>query len=171
MKTVYVYDSSDIFKCFQDIEADEYIMSYRIKDDQGFEPAQRILFDLNDKYLAIQSLNQIMFIDMYTQELCKEKPMYVISENYDFILDFVVDSKSKKIYNEAWPFYCEVACKQDAERKNIEIFNIFDDKDPTKVRNITYQSNGKHLVVKISKDFRQVVFSNGIDHFILNGTS
>lgn len=39
------------------------------------------------------------------------------------------------------------------------------------MRNITYQSNGKHIVVKISKDFRQVVFSNGIDHFILNGTS
>ena len=39
------------------------------------------------------------------------------------------------------------------------------------MRNITYQSNSKHLLVKISKDFRQVVFSNGIDHFILNGTS
>ena len=53
--------------------------------------------------------------------------MYVISENYDFILDIVIDSKSRKIYNHDWPFYCEIACKQDAERKNIEIFNIFED--------------------------------------------
>ena len=40
-----------------------------------------------------------------------DKDMYVISENYDFILDFVIDSKSKKIYNKDWPFYCEIACK------------------------------------------------------------
>ena len=80
--------------------------------------------------------------------------MYVISENYDFILDIVIDSKSRKIYNHDWPFYCEIACKQDAERKNIEIFNIFEDHIQTKVRNITYQSTSKHLLVKISKDFR-----------------
>ena len=40
-----------------------------------------------------------MFIDLYTQQLCSEMPMYTISENYDFILDLVLDSKSKKIYN------------------------------------------------------------------------
>lgn len=33
MKIVYIFDSSDIFKCFNDIEADEYLMSYRIRED------------------------------------------------------------------------------------------------------------------------------------------
>tara|TARA_B110000285_G_scaffold234774_1_gene312952 strand:+ start:1163 stop:1471 length:309 start_codon:yes stop_codon:yes gene_type:complete len=33
MKIVYIFDSSDILKCIQDIETDEYLMSYRIKDD------------------------------------------------------------------------------------------------------------------------------------------
>ena len=52
-KTVYVFDSSDIFKCFEDIAADRYVMWYHIDEKLKFEPAQRILFDLNDKFLAI----------------------------------------------------------------------------------------------------------------------
>lgn len=59
----------------------------------------------------------------------------------------------------------------------IDIYDIFD-KELNNVRNITFQSKGnvaiagkERIIVKISNDFKQVVFSNGIEHYILKGRS
>lgn len=59
----------------------------------------------------------------------------------------------------------------------IEIFDI-SDKDENNTRNITYQTNGnakltgkEKIIVKISNNFEQVVFSNGVEHYILKKKS
>ena len=59
----------------------------------------------------------------------------------------------------------------------IEIFDI-SDKDENNTRNITYQTNGnakltgkEKIIVQISNNFEQVVFSNGVEHYILKKKS
>ena len=61
----------------------------------------------------------------------------------------------------------------------IDIFDI-SDQDEENYRNITYQTDGKfnkssqslnNIYVKISNNFNQVVFSNGIEHYILKDRS
>lgn len=101
----------------------------------------------------------------------KHVDKYVIDENYEYILDILIDSKLTK-NQRGRPFNCTIACKQDGGRKMIEIFDIHDDlKDMDNVRCILYQQVGKKLMCKISDDCNQVVFSNGVEHYILKGKS
>ena len=59
----------------------------------------------------------------------------------------------------------------------VDIFDISDNK-MKQVRSITYSSKGniamtgyERIYVKISDDLKQVVFSNGLEHYILKDRS
>ena len=81
----------------------------------------------------------------------------------------VIDSKDAPNGD---PFKCMIACKQDGGRKIIEIFDIYSDlKQRENIRSILYQENGNNLVIKISENFEKIVFSNGIEHYILIGSN
>jgi hypothetical protein len=113
------------------------------------------VFDYEERFVAIVTKVQIVFKHLKEENKRKEIPKFVIGENYEEILDVVVDSKNSKnkIAN------CTVACKQVGGRKIIEIFNIYDD-DVENIRCILYQKKGNKLFIKISDDTEQVVFSN-----------
>ena len=90
---------------------------------------------------------QIFFRHLTSEKKRKDIPKYIISENYEEILDIVVDSKSSrsKIQN------CTIACKQDGGRKIIEVFNIYDDEN-TEKRVILFQQDRSKIQIKISDD-------------------
>ena len=96
-------------------------------------------------------------------------------EKYERILDIMLDSKfevSEKRNNNTKKFKCYVACKQGFSRKMIDIFEIQDDLNKRdNLRSILYQQNGKKLMAKISDDADKVVFTNGVEHYILKGKS
>ena len=50
----------------------------------------------------------------------------------------------------------------------IDIFDINNNKE---IRSIAYNTDGleNRLLVKISDNFKKVIFSNGVEHYILNG--
>ena len=83
-------------------------------------------------------------------------------DKYESINDIIFDS-----YGCIKPEYrCFIACKV-IEQRNIHIWNIID-KEENK-RSIAYLNKGDKIVVKIADDFNQVIFSNGIEHYLLNG--
>ena len=49
--------------------------------------------------------------------------------------------------------------------------HIFDINEETSVRSISYikKKPEKDIVIKISDDFQKVIFSNGVEHYMLNG--
>lgn len=59
---------------------------------------------------------------MYEDNVIKKVGKYSISENYEEILDTIIDSKNAE---ENRPFKCMIACKQDGGRRIIEIFDIY----------------------------------------------
>ena len=128
--------------------------------------AQRIVFDIQERFVAVVTKVQIVFRHLEEENKRKEIPKYIIDENYEEILDVVIDSKKSKSHIDN----CTVACKQDGGRKIIEIFNIYDTEVNNK-RCILYQKKGGKIYIKISDDQQQVVFSNQIEHYILKGQS
>jgi len=72
--------------------------------------------------VAIVTKVQIVFFHLREENKRREIAKYIIGENYDEILDVVIDSKTSKNYMTN----CTVACKSDGGRKIIEIFNIND---------------------------------------------
>lgn len=73
--SIHVFDSSDIHKCFQEYLSIEKIkdkstsiMSSEIKDDQ-FQNAKRVIFDSNDKYVAVLSATKILIFNIETGRL------------------------------------------------------------------------------------------------------
>lgn len=167
---MYVYTSKDIKQCFRDIKDGAALYTFKI-NDENFDAAERIIFDLREKWVAVVSKAQIIFFNLKDENERKHVDKYVIDENYEYILDILIDSKLCK-NQRGRPFNCTIACKQDVGRKMIEIFDIHDDlKDMDNVRCILYQQVGKKLMCKISDDCNQVVFSNGVEHYILKGKS
>ena len=66
-------------------------------------------------------------------------------------------------------YTCLIATKQSG-RNVIDIFDINNTKE---IRSIAYNTDGyeDRLLVKISDDFKKVIFSNGVEHYILHGDS
>ena len=120
-KELRVYDAKDIKKCISNIEKNIILYSFKIDDGQ-FDTAHRIVFDLQERFVAIVTKVQIVFRHLTSENKRKEIPKFIIGENHEEILDVVVDSKNSKsrLTN------CTVACRQDGGRKIIEIFNIYD---------------------------------------------
>jgi len=94
------------------------------------------VFDNQERFVAIVTKVQIFFRHLTSEKKRKEIPKFIISENYEEILDVVIDSKNSKskIQN------CTIACKQDGGRKIIEVYNIFDD-DNVEKRVILFQQD------------------------------
>lgn len=59
-----------------------------------------------------------------------------------------------------------VACKVNS----ILSIKIFDIQDLDKFRILSYVTKATKLVVQISDNHEKVIFSNGFEHYILNGT-
>ena len=52
---LYVYESNDIYKCFDDIHKKRPLFKTKIKDS-SFGQAYKIVFDIQDKFVGISSL-------------------------------------------------------------------------------------------------------------------
>ena len=105
------------------------------------------MFDNQERFVAIVTKVQIAFRHLSTSDKKrKEIPKYVINENYEEILDVVIDSKGhrNKINN------CTIACKQDGGRKIIEVFNIYEEQAEKRV--ILFQQDKSKIQIKISDD-------------------
>lgn len=164
-KELRIYDARDIKKCISNIENNNMLYSF-VMDDPNFDTAHKIVFDNQERFVAIITKVQIAFRHLTSEKKRKEIPKYIIGENYEEILDVVVDSKGhrNKISN------CTIACKQDGGRKIIEVFNIYDEHQ-TEKRVILFQQDRSQIQIKISDDCEQVMFSNQDEHYILKGTS
>lgn len=53
-KTICIYNAKDIKKCFKDIFEGKTIFKFVI-DDENFEDAEKLIFDLKEKYIAVSS--------------------------------------------------------------------------------------------------------------------
>jgi len=120
-KELRIYDSRSIKHCMSNIKKNKWLYCFKI-DDPEFDTAHRIVFDIQERFVAIVTKVQIVFKHLTDERKRKDITKFKIGENHDEILDVVVDSKNSKssITN------CTIACKQDGGRKIIEIFNIFD---------------------------------------------
>jgi hypothetical protein len=58
-----------------------------------------------------------------------------------------------------------VACKANG----ITLVQFFDINEPSDTRNIIYTRVSSNLTVKISNDFQNAMFSNGVENYILKG--
>ena len=137
-KELRIYDAKDIKKCISNIEKGVILYSFKI-DDRQFDTAHKIVFDLQERFVAIITKVQIVFRHLTAENKRKEISKFIIGENHEEILDVVLDSKNSRsrITN------CTVACKQDGGRKIIEIFNIYDQEET--MRCILYQQQSTKI--------------------------
>lgn len=104
-----IYDSTDIKLCFQAIKRDDYLWKFSITNP-NFDEAQRIIFDLRNKYLAVVSTTQIIFFSLIPGNTSNEPLMqYTVNDNYEKIFDCIIDSKKPTVAGSN--FNCVVACK------------------------------------------------------------
>ena len=61
-----------------------------------------------------------------------------------------------------------IACKSNIIQ-TIKIFDINDDLEEYEPRTLSYINKHGDIVVKISDNHQKVIFSNGIEHYMLNG--
>lgn len=92
--------------CMNFIEKDIYLYKFKINEEL-FE-ATSIVFDQRDRYVAVISDTQIIFFSVYNENLIQDIGHYSIPENYEKILDTIIDSKYAE---DEFPFRCMIACK------------------------------------------------------------
>jgi hypothetical protein len=85
------------------------------------------------------------------------------TNQYTQIYDLILDSKDC----EEGRYRC-VICAKLAGLTNMHVFDIHDDSNK---RSIAYLKNISNIQVKIADDFKKVIFSNGIEHYIMNESS
>ena len=156
-----LFDSTDIKQCFKDIDMQKTL--HEIKFDDSYDRAFRIEFDKQDKYMAIVSTTRVVILAL---DKGIHKPMIIQDfkidiNKYTQIHDIVLDSQNSERY------FCWIACKLSG-LTNIHIFDI-NRTDKSSIRSISYLTKGTDIVVKIADDFNKVIFSNGKEHYMLNG--
>lgn len=123
-----------------------------------------MLFDRNDKFVAVVSDIQIIIISLKKKTLGKIVQDYHIDlDAYQSINDIILDSSGC----DRDTYQCVIACRMTSST-NIHIFDI---SRPAEFRSIAFLKKGGDLVVKIADDFNKVLFSNGDEHYMLNGQS
>ena len=86
-----VYDSSDIFKCFEQIERNQPLFRKSINQIKG---ANRMVFDVMDRMILISSLEQIIIFSLDHQKYGEIIQNYTIDHlKYTAILDVVVNTE------------------------------------------------------------------------------
>ena len=160
-----IFDSKDIDKCFDNIEKQDTIFQVQL-ENKNFGKATRLVFDQHDQYVAIVSSHSIIIYSLKEEELGKQVREYKIDdEKYGEILDLVMDSYENGQPIQGKNFACQIAC-QCVDITSVQIFDISAEND---IRNISYAQKLGKKVVKISDDFNRVIFSNGREHYTLNG--
>ena len=97
----------------------------------------------------------VQIFSLQTKQLYLE---YFIEEDKHIeILDVILDSRDN--------FKCQIACRCNG-MTCIQIFDITEKKE--KPRSISYINKIGDIVVKISDNLRDVIFSNGTEHYLLN---
>jgi hypothetical protein len=85
-KELRIYDARDIKKCISNIENNNMLYSF-VMDDPNFDTAHKIVFDNQERFVAIITKVQIAFRHLTSEKKRKEIPKYIIGENYEEILD------------------------------------------------------------------------------------
>ena len=158
-----IFSSKNIFTCFQNIKAQKPILALKL-DDEQITAAKRIVFDKKDRFVALVSLTQIIIISLIKGEIGKIVQNYQIDlDNYTMINDVIIDSSACM----PGTYKCVIASKVSHQTS----IHIFDINKPEDYRSIAFITHGGDIVVKISDDFQKVIFSNGTEHYMLNGVS
>jgi hypothetical protein len=97
-ETLIVYNSSNILECMKFIEHKKHIFKLKIPFDDNEQEIERIVFDLRDKYLALVSKTQIRVVTIHKKQASCDF-VYTIPEQYDGILDLVIDSQNAGVHN------------------------------------------------------------------------
>jgi hypothetical protein len=85
-----VYDSRDIFKCFEKIETQKPLFSIMVGQITG---ANKIVFDVMDKMILISSKDQIIVFSLDHTKYGEVIQNYTIDQiKYTAILDIVVNT-------------------------------------------------------------------------------
>ena len=110
-----VYDSRDIFKCFEKIESQKPLFNLRIDQITG---ADKIVFDVMDKMILISSRDQIIIYSLDRTKYGEVIQNYTIDQiKYTAILDVVVNTEElgensiDMIANGDFSYRCQIACK------------------------------------------------------------
>ena len=138
------------------------ILFKKVLEEELLTKGKRVIFDRNDKYVAVVSDIQIIIISLKKKNIGKIVQNYQIDlEAYQCINDIILDSSGC----ERGDYQCVIACRMN-QSTNIHIFDIA---KPTEFRSIAFLKKGGDIVVKIADDFNKVLFSNGEEHYMLNG--
>ena len=164
-KILNIFDSQDLDKLYDDINEQQSLMHVELDDDFGF--GTRIAFDTEDKYIVVASKTHVMAYSLQDDErkFGKLKEKYIIDpDTYDSILDLQVTSKGMK---DDENFKLFVAC-QVTGVLNVHVFDL------NKQENmfaIAHSKESKNLKVKISRDCKGAILSNGLEHYMHDGES
>jgi hypothetical protein len=149
--TILIYDSSDIMKCFENIENKNYQHEIDFghgRHDEEFEEARRLIFDRNDQYFLIQYDTKLVIYSIREDSVGTEIKHYYIDRNlYDKIWDVNFVSLESERGGEH-VYKCMIACKANS-LQSIKIFDINDPQDKPP-RTLSYINKNGNLVVKIS---------------------
>ena len=150
-----VYDSRDIFKCFEKIENQKPL--FNLKIDQ-ISSADKIVFDVMDKMILISSRDQIIIFSLDHTKYGEVIQNYTIDQiKYTAILDVVVNTQEldensiDMIANcdQDFTYRCQIACKYNGSTT----IHFFDINEPSDFRSIIYVRNIGKIIVKISDNF------------------
>lgn len=162
-KILNIFDSRDLDKLYEDINNQESIMHVELDEDFGF--GTRIVFDTEDKFVVVASQTHVMAYSLEDNEqfgTLKEK--YVIDpDTYDSILDLQTTSKGMP----PGQFKLFVAC-QCTGILNVHVFDLNKQEE---MFTIAHSKESDQLAVKISRDCRRAILSNGLEHYMHDGES
>ena len=124
------------------------------------------MFDENDKYVAVASNTQIVVYSLQQHNFGNREIFEIDDDKYRQILDFQLDSAGMPPDK----FKLIVALQVNGIT-SVEVTDLVDKFHKRFIISHSRQTPSDQLKVKISRDGKQAIFSNGIEHYIHNGSS